>query len=237
MPARRRGVTALRDRALLTALGASVALSAAMALANGRRSAALAHLRSPDAAETARTLSETAIAETALAATAASIVLAAVLLLLWLRRCWAHFADLGAPMGYRRWQLIAAWLVPVVNLVWPYRIMRELLEALADTRGLSEEDEHALKRLLKGWWGFALVGLVGAPLFALAGSAPRPEGAYLAALITARGLAFAGAALAVSGVLLELLLMRLMALLAKSPQRHPAPEAVKRYEKSVSSLS
>lgn len=89
------------------------------------------------------------------------LVTCGVIWLVWQRRAHANLRDAFLEQGlrYRRgWWPILAWLIPFVNLVVPYRAIKELV-----TR--SGRDASAASSVSLGaWWGFFLIAGVFQPV-------------------------------------------------------------------------
>ena len=165
-------------------------------------------------------------------------LLAGLVFLHWLHGSYARLLAEDFPMGYTPRAAVIAWFIPVVNWVWPFRIMRELMEGVIDSRALGPHVEASLLLRLRWWWGLALSGGLGLPSLAalrlrLADAAEAPEGLR-------EGLEWLGYAALLEAVATALLLSVVVVLrsaLARPPQTTPSPDALRLYRKRAASRS
>jgi hypothetical protein len=87
-----------------------------------------------------------------------STVFAVIAFIAWMHAAYRNAEVLGAPhLRYSRGWTIGAWFVPLLNLVRPYQIMREI--ALASDPNIVTESRHEREKYstpgtVKLWWTF-----------------------------------------------------------------------------------
>ncbi|MFQ5346867.1 MAG: DUF4328 domain-containing protein [Rhodothalassiaceae bacterium] len=167
-----------------------------------------------------------------LLAAAMLLVLAgtAIVLLRWLARSYRRLMAEDLPMGYTPAQAVIAWFVPFANWIWPFRVLRELLEAVADSRAIDAGREAMLLLCLRWWWGLVLFGSIVEPLITtrrLMLSTDTAERVRIwLALVGHEGLIAALAA-----ALLLSVLIHIAPALSRPAARPPAPDAMALYRK------
>lgn len=179
---------------MLLGLAAAVeAVDAAMAIvAAGMQWRADASILS-DPALQAMLLTSSALASAGLIV----YVVTAIVFLVWLRRSVSNARALGVVTGdYTPNWAVFAWMVPIANLVAPYRLIRDLHNDLA-----APASDRPGIRLIRAWWTAWLVGdIIGVVDFAILGSAPT-LGAPMVHVGTALGqIALFAAAILAAGV-------------------------------------
>ncbi len=165
-------------------------------------------------------------------------LLAGLAFLHWLHGSYERLLAEGFPMGYTPREAVLAWCIPVVNWIWPFRILRELMEGVIDSRALGPHVEASLLLRLRWWWGLTLSGALGLPSLAairlrLADAAEAPE-------MLRAGLEWLGHAALLEAVATALLLSVVIVLrsaLAHPPRATPAPGALRLYRKRAASRS
>ncbi len=154
----------------------------------------------------------------------------------WLARSYRRLIEEGFPMGYTPSMAVLAWFVPFVNWVWPFRIMRELLEAVVDSRAIAESTETTLLVRLRWWWGIVLFAGVGLPLLdGLRIVLARSAGDILRLRLEFLGFAALSGAVA-TGLLLSVVVV-IQSALARPPRATPVPDALHLYRKRAASRS
>jgi hypothetical protein len=87
----------------------------------------------------------------------AVLVATGIIWLLWLRRAYGNLALVGSKrtrFGHR-WA-IAVWLVPILNLVRAYEVMKDLWLRTNSMNDRDGYDNLPAPGLLSGWWGITL---------------------------------------------------------------------------------
>jgi hypothetical protein len=87
----------------------------------------------------------------------AVLVATGIIWLLWLRRAYGNLALVGSKrtrFGHR-WA-IAVWLVPILNLVRAYEVMKDLWLRTNSLNDRDGYDSLPAPGLLSGWWGITL---------------------------------------------------------------------------------
>lgn len=93
------------------------------------------------------------IAMTSTALTVVTLV-TALLFLVWFHRCYTHLRFIRGSSELLPWQAVASWFVPIVNLWYPFRCMRELTPFVgSDDRGTRPVPNEMLVR----WWALYVV--------------------------------------------------------------------------------
>ncbi len=116
----------------------------------------------------------------------------AIPFLVWLHRSMRNAPDLGArASAYSPRRAVAAWFIPFVNLLIPYRVMLDLHDRLA-----APEESPAGRRLTRAWW----IAWLASSIFIGAGSLVRQSSAYFALLALALTWYFVAAILAIGVV-------------------------------------
>jgi len=97
------------------------------------------------------------------------ILLSVLSFIRWLWRAYANLNRAGQPTQYASAWAVGAWLVPFLNFVRPYCIVRETWRS---TYLLADERVPSLA-LLRWWWGFFLIDSVIRQLLTLLTNAPE----------------------------------------------------------------
>ncbi|RMD89656.1 MAG: DUF4328 domain-containing protein [Alphaproteobacteria bacterium] len=158
------------------------------------------------------------------------LAVTAIVFLRWLAASYRHLMGEGYPMGYTPAQAVIAWFVPFANWVWPFRVLRELLEAVADSRAIDENREAMLLLRLRWWWGLVLFSTIVLPLTAarrLMLSADTAERTR----IWLELLGHEGLLAALAAALLLSVLIHIARALSRTAARRPTPGAAMIYRK------
>lgn len=73
-------------------------------------------------------------------------IIGGVLVVLWMRRAYYNLEVLGAPTEFSDGWAVGAWFIPLLNLVRPYQIMRELIRKYERTLGEEEVQKAIIDR-------------------------------------------------------------------------------------------
>ncbi len=137
--------------------------------------------------------------------------LSAFTFLAWFRRAYNNLGQLTEYLSYREYWTIFSWFVPFMNLVRPYKIMKELFWETGDV--LERHDMSCSVRLkfsLVGWWW--AVWISDATVAWVMGKLIRRGELTYEHLILISQLSIAGSILSIILSLVTILLIRNMAL-------------------------
>lgn len=97
----------------------------------------------------------------------AALLGTAVLWLVWLYRAYGNLTLVGSRRSrFPRAWAIGYWLIPIVNLVRPYAVMRDLWLRSASLNDRDGYDSLPPPQLLSWWWGISLAWVISGALLA-----------------------------------------------------------------------
>ena len=87
----------------------------------------------------------------------AAFLCTAIVWLAWLYRAYGNLALVGSKRSrFAPSWAVGYWLIPLVNLVWPYAVMRDLWLRSASLNDRDGYDSLPPPQLLSWWWGISL---------------------------------------------------------------------------------
>jgi hypothetical protein len=89
-------------------------------------------------------------------------LLSFIYFIMWLRRAYNNLHLLGSKnVSLKEGWAAGAWFVPIINLIWPYKIMREIwFETQSIFRGNQENISLRKFTIGKWWWGLNLISFI-----------------------------------------------------------------------------
>ena len=164
----------------------------------------------------------------------AALVCTGILWLVWLRRAYGNLALVGSKRSrFTPGRAVGYWLIPLVNLVLAYQVMKDLWlrsDSLNDRDGY---DRLPAPAYLTGWWGLSVTrAVLGVPITLMARDARTQVD-----LINATDVALVGSAVGIVATVLAIRVVRgidqRQQCFSADPPDLPAPSPVARRQETT----